>query len=275
MLCALAAAPAANAADGSAPSSLWAILYQGLEWPAWFILLGSFAAIALIVEHFLVIRPVSIAPPGQIRKARQQIERSDFRGCLDSLKKSHTFFAQIMSAALSQARHGFDAMHEAALQRSSELAGQMYRKCEYLNILGNLGPLMGLLGTVWGMIVAFNDLGRAGGQAGGAGELARGISLALVNTLLGLMLAIVGLGFFGVCRNRIESFTTHAAVETLNLLEYFRPAPSGAKFAEPRAIDTLQAPAPAAGGNPPAAARPAARTGGGAAPTPTPTPGSP
>jgi biopolymer transport protein ExbB len=78
----------------------------------------------------------------------------------------------------------------------------MFRKVEYMNIIGNLGPLLGLLGTVYGMIIAFNDLGRGGGEAAGdAGGLARGISLALVNTLLGLGVAIVGLLFFGICRN--------------------------------------------------------------------------
>ena len=112
-----------------------------------------------------------------------------------------------MTAALQHGRHGFDAMHEAATEKSGELSGRMFRKAEYLNILGNLGPLLGLLGTVWGMIEAFGELGAAGG-GGGGGQLAAGISKALVNTLAGLGLAILGIGFFGVCRNRIEALTT-------------------------------------------------------------------
>jgi biopolymer transport protein ExbB len=118
----------------------------------------------------------------------------------------------------------------------------MFRKVEYLNILGNLGPLMGLLGTVYGMIIAFNGLAAGGGSAGGdAGFLARGISLALVNTLLGLGLAIVGLLFFGICRNRIDSLTVRATVQALDLLEYFRPSAMGASASssppvEPRRV---------------------------------------
>src|SRR5262249_22077864 len=145
------------------------------------------------------------------------------------------YFARTMSAALQHARHGFDAMHEAAIEKSGQLSGQMFRKVEYMNIIGNLGPLLGLLGTVYGMIIAFNDLGRGGGEAAAdAGGLARGISLALVNTLLGLGVAIVGLLFFGVCRNRIESLTVQATVQVLDLLEYFRPSAMPTSASEPR-----------------------------------------
>ncbi len=245
LLAAGLAGASAYAQDGpaAAPSrSIWTIVVAGIEWPAYFILAGSVATLALIVEHFIMVRTVSIVPPAQVKKAKALIERADFRGCLDSMKRSSTFFARVMSAALNQARHGFDAMHEAALQRGSELSGQMYRKSEYLSILGNLGPLMGLLGTVWGMIIAFSDLSAGGGEAsGGAGDLARGISLALVNTMLGLILAVIGLGFFGVCRNRIDALTTRSLVEVLNLLEYFRPAPGATRPAELRPAEVRSA----------------------------------
>ncbi len=208
--------------------SMWTVIGQGIEWPAYFILAGSLFIIALIVEHFIAVRLVTIVPPSQVRKARQLIERRNFRECLDRVRKSSTFFARVMATALQHSRHGFDAMHEAALEKSGELSGQMFRKVEYMNIIGNLGPLMGLLGTVYGMIIAFNSLGAGGGAAGtDAGGLAIGISLALVNTLLGLGLAIIGLGFFGFCRNRVDSLTVLATVQVLDLLEYFRPVPTG------------------------------------------------
>lgn len=227
------AAASAPAATGS--GSLWTLIWSGVEWPAYFILIGSAAIVALICEHFITIREITIAPAAQVRKARDLIERRAFRECLDAMKKSSTYFARTMSAALQHARHGFDAMHEAAVEKSGELSGQHFRKVEYMNIIGNLGPLLGLLGTVYGMIIAFNDLGRGGGEAAAdAGGLARGISLALVNTLLGLGVAIVGLLFFGICRNRIESLTVQATVQVLDLLEYFRPSALPAAAAEPR-----------------------------------------
>jgi biopolymer transport protein ExbB len=232
----------ALAADlgGDGRKSLLTIIREGIEVPTYFILVGSVVVIALIVEHFLTIRTIGIAPLDQVKRTKQQIERRNFRECLDTLSKSQTFFARVMTAALQHARHGFDAMHEAALEKSGQLSGRMFRKAEYLNIFGNLGPLLGLLGTVWGMIEAFGSLGAGGGQAG-AGDLAGGISKALVNTLLGLALAILGIGFFGVCRNRIESLTVAATVEVLDLLEYFRPIPA---TAAPRPPERPVAPPP-------------------------------
>ncbi|MEW6252298.1 MAG: MotA/TolQ/ExbB proton channel family protein [Planctomycetota bacterium] len=228
----LVGAAPALAADGEpGHKPLLTIVREGIEIPTYFIVLGSVVVIALVVEHFITVRRERIAPAGQVRKAREQIETRNFRDCLESLRKSRSFFAQVMTAALQHARHGFDSMHEAAVEKAGELSGRMFRKVEYLNIIGNLGPLLGLLGTVWGMIEAFGSLGAGGGQAG-SGELATGISKALVNTLLGLALAIVGIGFFGLCRNRIESMTVAATVQSLDLLEYFRPAPTSAARAE-------------------------------------------
>jgi biopolymer transport protein ExbB len=228
---ALAQVPS-GAASGA--RSMWQVVFDGIEWPAYLILAGSLVTIALIVEHFIVVRPVAIAPVEQVKRARRLIERRDFRVCVERMRKSSTFFARVMTAALEHARHGFDAMHNAALEKSGELSGQMFRKVEYMNIIGNLGPLLGLLGTVYGMIIAFGALGAGGGAAAtDAGGLATGISLALVNTLLGLGLAIVGLGFFGVCRNRVDSFTVQATVQALDLLEYFRPVGSTMPGTEP------------------------------------------
>lgn len=245
----LGAAPAlAQAAGNPENKNLLRILLQGIEWPAFIILAGSVAAITLIVEHFINVRAATVAPPEQVKRARQLIEARKYRECVETMKKSNTFFATVMSAALQHGRHGFEAMHAAAVEKAGEVSGRMFRKVEYLNIIGNLGPLMGLLGTVLGMIVTFANMGGGSGSAD-AGELSRGISLALVNTLLGLGLAIVGMGFFGVCRNRIDALTAAAAVEALDLLEHFRLLP--ARQAEAAAAGAA---APAAASAPTAAA---------------------
>ncbi|RMF85373.1 MAG: MotA/TolQ/ExbB proton channel family protein [Planctomycetota bacterium] len=236
-LAAALAQPAAAQEIGDATRetvSAWSTIWKGLDWPAYIIVAGSLLTIALIIEHFLAVRAETIAPAAQVKRCRQLIERRKFRECQDVVRKSSTFFARCMAAALRHARHGHAAMHAAATEKSAELSGQMFRKVEYLNILGNLGPLMGLLGTVYGMIIAFSDLGAGGGEASAdAGELARGIALALVNTLLGLMLAIIGLGFFGWCRNRVDALTIRATVQVLDLLEYFRPAQAESAAAPP------------------------------------------
>jgi len=235
---ALAQSPAANVQK----QSLLKIIREGIEVPTYLILAGSVVVIAFIIEHFLTIRRAAIAPLDQVEKARDQIEARNFRDCLEGLRQSRTYFAQIMTAALQHARHGFEAMHEAALEKSGQISSRMFRKAEYLNIIGNLGPLLGLLGTVWGMIEAFGELGAGGGQGGS--QLAGGISKALVNTLLGLSLAILGIGFYGLCRNRIEAQTVGATVDALDLLEYFRPAPTGGRPTTAPPASSAARPAP-------------------------------
>lgn len=220
-----AQAPAAGAmpaAPAAQRESMLKIFFDGIEFPTYFIFAGSFVAIMLVVEHFVTVRRATIAPEEQTRRVRRLIEQRNLRECVDAIAKSGTYFARTMNAALQHAPHGFEAMHEAALEKQNELSGRLYRKVEYLNILGNLGPLLGLLGTVWGMIEAFGSLSGTG--ATDPDGLGRGISKALVNTALGLVLAILGLAFFGLCRNRIEAHTTASTVEVLNMLEYFRPA---------------------------------------------------
>ncbi|QOJ14931.1 MAG: MotA/TolQ/ExbB proton channel family protein [Planctomycetia bacterium] len=245
----LTAAPALAQHGGGDGKSLLKILWDGVEWPAYIILAGSIAAITLIVEHFINVRAATVVPAEQVKRVRGLIEARKYRECVDTVKRSSTFFAVLMSSSLQHGRHGYDAMHTAAAEKAGEMAGRMFRKVEYLNIIGNLGPLMGLLGTVLGMIVTFANMGGGGGSAD-SGALSRGISLALVNTLLGLGLAVVGMGFYGVCRNRIDALTAHATVEALDIIEHFRVMPArGEAAAAPTAPPATTEPrgAPVAG----------------------------
>ncbi|TWT44020.1 colicin uptake protein TolQ [Phycisphaerae bacterium RAS1] len=259
-----AAAPALAQAPQNRQTML-DIFLAGIELPSYLIIAGSLVVCALVVEHFITVRRITIAPPEQVLRAKRQIEGRSFRECVETLQKSQTFFARVMSAALAHARHGFDAMHEAALEKSGELSGRLFRKAEYLNIIGNLGPLLGLLGTVLGMIKAFGDLGAGGGASGG--KLAEGISEALVNTFLGLAVAIVGIGFFGACRNRIDSLTVEATVDALDLLEYFRPAATGAAATAVQSVaDPVRRPTVSSAEPPRPSPAPASRPAGAAPP---------
>ena len=94
----------------------------------------------------------------------------------------------------------------------AEQGQQLLRKIEWANIVGNIAPIVGLFGTVFGMIKTFNGIVAAGGQPS-PGHLAAGISVALVTTLWGLLVAIPALVIHGIFRNRIESIVSEAAQE--------------------------------------------------------------
>jgi biopolymer transport protein ExbB len=220
---------AAFAAD-DAPTekvSFLQILVHGAQWPGIFIVLMSLASLTIIIEHFWTIRRSSMFPDDEIERTRRLIEEHRFKECVDSVRDGKSMFADVLTAGLRHGRHGFEAMRAAAEERSGAWSTRLFRRVEYLNIIGNLSPLLGLLGTVLGMIEAFSAMQEAHG-AYKPENLAGGISLALVNTFLGLAVAIVSLGFFALCRNRVDAMTIAAHAAVLDLLEYFRPGPAGA-----------------------------------------------
>ncbi len=202
-------------------------LLRHAEWTGVIILLMSIASVTIIAEQFLTIRRRTIVPAAEVEKARQMIERREFKEVIEYVRVRKSMFADVLTSSLRHGRHGFEAMHEAAEERSGAWTSRLFRRVEYLNIIGNLGPLMGLLGTVLGMMRAFLEM-KATHGAYKPEDLAGGIGLALVNTFLGLAVAIVSLGFFGVCRNRVDMLTVSAHAAVLDVLEYFRPAPFAA-----------------------------------------------
>ncbi|MFQ5424188.1 MAG: MotA/TolQ/ExbB proton channel family protein [Phycisphaerae bacterium] len=227
LLLAMCAVSMARADDGASnKGSFIDVVTAGMEWPGWLIAGLSVVSVTIIAEHFWTIRRSSIVPQGEIESARRMIENREFKEIIEHVRDRKSMFADVLTASLRHGRHGFEAMHEAAEERAAAWSSRLFRRVEYLHIIGNLGPLMGLLGTVLGMIEAFGAM-QASHGAYKPEDLAGGISLALVNTFLGLSVAIVSLGFFGICRNRVDTLTVAAHAAVLDVLEYFRPAPFG------------------------------------------------
>jgi biopolymer transport protein ExbB len=117
----------------------------------------------------------------------------------------------------------FSSMKEAMETAIGEQTAEQFRKIEYLNIIGNLGPLLGLLGTVLGMIEAFAAMQAAEGSASPA-DLAGGISRALAHTFLGLFLAVPCLACFGVLRTIVDRLTVRGGLVAEELLLMVKPA---------------------------------------------------
>jgi biopolymer transport protein ExbB len=124
----------------------------------------------------------------------------------------------VIKATLGAPASDKTAMREAAELAASEESARWFRKIDVLNVIGNLGPLIGLAGTVYGMILAFTSLGEAGGQAG-PGDLSLGISKALFHTLLGLCLAIPCLLVYGLYRGRVDRLCTRGIVAASEIVE--------------------------------------------------------
>ncbi len=173
----------------------------------------SFIAMALGIEHLLAIRRAVLIPAGLVDTVRQFLARGDLRSAHTACQAQPSTLATVLEAGFGEATSGWPAMEKAMEQSLAAGSARLLRKIDYLSVIGNIAPMLGLLGTVFGMIFAFQEVADTQGAARAA-ELASGIYQALVTTVGGLMVAIPSLAAFAVFRNRIDALiaeTAHAA----------------------------------------------------------------
>ncbi len=210
---------------------------QSVEWLGsfiiWFLLLLSMLSIGLIGHMALTNQRKGIVPEGVVDEVKRLLGAGKYRETLALTKKDESFFGQVMHAGLHEANHGFGAVIRALEQSSDELTTNRLRRIEYLNVLGQVSPMIGLFGTVYGMILAFQALVMTGGNAEPI-MLAGGIATALVTTFWGLVVAIPALSGYAIIRNRIDELTAEATLRAEELLNQFRPKMTGRSASEPK-----------------------------------------
>ena len=192
----------------------------------WFLLCLSVLSIGLIGNSVLANQRRSIVPPALVAQVRRLLSGGRYREVLDVTTGDQSFFGQVLSAALREANHGYSAVIRSLEETSDELTTIRLRRIEYLNVLGQVSPMIGLFGTVYGMILAFQSIVAAGGNADPV-LLAGGIGTALTTTFWGLVVAIPALTGYGIIRNKIDELTTEATLQAEELLNQFRPKPQG------------------------------------------------
>jgi biopolymer transport protein ExbB len=132
-------------------------------------------------------------------------------------------YSLVLRSALEQAGAGHAAMLRAAEQAGEEAAVRRFRRLEWLNVLGQVSPMIGLFGTVYGMIVAFQTIAGTGGNADPV-MLASGIGTALVTTFWGLLIAIPALSAYAAIRNTVDAATLECVRRVERAIARFRPA---------------------------------------------------
>ena len=213
-----AATPADAAAGGGAdsiPGSAWLLPFESIfSWPpepiSLVILLCSILAITLIIQAVLRARRAVLLPDESTAEVERLINERKYRELKDFTDADDSFVSQSLNPALKRAP-SFSEMREALETGVADQTAEEFRRLEYINILANVGPLLGLLGTVIGIMDAFLEMRRAGGSAD-VGALAGGISTALGTTMLGLILAIPCLIAYGILRNKVDRLTTEGAL---------------------------------------------------------------
>jgi biopolymer transport protein ExbB len=188
----------------------------------WFILLPmSLLGVFLAAEHFITIRRKKLLPEGTGKEIIEVIRQFGPQQLETRIKERRDFVSIASVKAVTQGRGDWFRMRSALDESLQEQSWALVRKIEWLNLIGNVSPMVGLFGTVFGMIKLFNAIVVAGGQPQPA-QLADGISVALVTTFWGLFIAIPALAIHGVFRNRIEALASDAVTESENIVPEIR-----------------------------------------------------
>lgn len=218
------AAPAAPAPAADAPRAaqgLFQLIGENLDFVFFTIFVLSIIGLTLIIQGFIKNRASVLMPENTTQLIREMIAQRRFKELMDFTETDPSFISKALNPALKRAP-SFSSMKEAMETAIGEQTAEQFRRIEYLNIIGNLGPLLGLLGTVLGMIGAFSEMHAKGGQANPA-DLSHGISKALAHTFLGLCLAVPCLAAFGVLRTIVDRLTVRGALIAEELLLMIKP----------------------------------------------------
>jgi len=167
------------------------------------IFLLSVAGLALVIEHAITIRRSSLLPPEFIAEIEGAVRSGQIGRVGELARSQNNSLARVLTAGLAEVDLGWNSVEKAMEEALAEESARLYRKVEYLSVIGNVAPMLGLLGTVVGMIMAFRRVAETQGAARAA-DLAEGIYLALVTTVEGLLVAIPALAAFAVFRNRVD-----------------------------------------------------------------------
>ena len=196
-------------AESDSPEGILTILKAGGP-VGMVIILLSVAAVALVVEHVMTIRERVLMPPGLGDGVRRLLAQGQLSPARQTCRAKPSFLAYVLEAGLAEAEDGWPAVEKAMEDAAADQSARLFRKIEYLSVIGNIAPMLGLLGTVIGMIFAFREVADTQGAARAA-DLAQGIYLALVTTVEGLIVAIPSLAAFAVFRNRVDQLVAEAA----------------------------------------------------------------
>lgn len=213
-----AAAPAADMESGTL--TVGQILRDGGT-IGWIIILLSVATLAVIIEAGVNIRRDKICRPELVDEVEALLEENEVQEALELCESEPNFFTNMMSAGLAKAQFGYDDMKNAAENRGGVEVTRLMQKVGWILWLSNVGPLLGLFGTVAGMIAAFNVI-KALGAAVTPTDLAKGISAALVTTFDGLLVSIPAVTAYQYFRDKAARIAIDFGGIVEDMLQRFR-----------------------------------------------------
>ena len=191
-------------------------IIQAAGWPIWFLLVASIIAVTLIIERFVTLRREKIVPTELLGKVVSTYEKQGVSPQLVESLARDSALGRVLAAGLRNHASSRPVMKEAIEEEGRTVTHELERYLTTLGTIASISPLMGLFGTVVGMIEIFGS--QAPGGANPA-QLAHGISVALYNTAFGLIVAIPSMIFFRHFRAKVEDFVVEMEQQASKLVD--------------------------------------------------------
>jgi biopolymer transport protein ExbB len=191
-------------------------IVQAAGWPIWPLLLASILAVALIIERLVALRRAKVVPPGLLQRVVSEFrERGATQAMVVDLE-AHSPLGRVLAAGLRNEGCSREIMKESIEEAGTVVSHELERYLTTLGTIASISPLMGLFGTIVGMIEIFASQAPSGSNPM---QLAHGISVALYNTGFGLVIAIPSMIFWRHFRALVSGFVIDMQQQAVRLVE--------------------------------------------------------
>lgn len=191
-------------------------LIQAAGWPIWPIIIASVVAMGIIVERMWTLRLSVISPKELLPRVLNEYKRNGVNPEMIARLQQHSPLGEILAAGLKNVKSSREVMKESIEESGRVVAHDLNRYLTTLGTIAALSPLMGLFGTLVGMIEIFGSNSPAGSNPA---QLAYGISVALYNAAFGILVAIPSMIFYRYFRSRVDDFIIEMELQALKLVE--------------------------------------------------------
>ena len=196
-------------------------IIEAAGWPIWFIIVTSIIALAIIGERLWMLRTSQVAPREMLTATLREYQHKGVSQDLLNRLQAGPLLGRVFAAALVNEKSPREAMKDAVEDAGRAAALELERFLNTLGTIATISTLLGLFGTIVGMIEIFGSQNPASGQ-GNPAQLAHGISVALYNTLFGIAVAIPAVIFYRHFRHRVEVLTIEMETQAVKLIEIIK-----------------------------------------------------
>lgn len=206
---------------------MWMMEALGLFWMLIFAAL-SFVMVALIMMNVLQVRRDVLLPNDFVEEFEQKLNGKDFQGAYEVARNDESFVARVLAAGMGRLSRGYPEAVEGMQEAGEDENMALEHRLSYLALIGTVAPMLGLMGTVQGMIASFDKIASSA-VSPKPSELAEGISTALFTTLIGLGIAVPAMVFYSILKNRIQRLVLEIGMVSEGLMSRFAAVGKGSK----------------------------------------------